>query len=473
MATDPKDAGDGQDFEQFLRGVFGGAGAAGLPLDPAQLGELFASMRRAAQSGGSGTIDWTGAEQQAAKQAQASQVVLTDAERSAADEAGRIAALWLTEATELTPPTDAAVMSRTEWVSATMPFWERICEPIVGSIANTLRRSLDAQAPEQLKPMLQQAGSMLQALSSTVFGMQLGTVVGDLSGQIVSANEIGVPTERSPRAALLPQNVQIFTDGLDGVPEEQTRIYLAARELAHVALFRAAPWLTGQLELMIRRYAEGIPQVISQIEVEIDPSDPEGLRRAIESGALIPPPSAAQQQATAQLETLLTLIEGWVNVVTTQATARLPKAAAIAEMYNRRRAEGGPAEQAFGSLVHLEFRPRRLRQATTLWTRLTDRLGPSERDHLWQHPDILPGSEDLDDPQTFLIRYTAEDDELDDDLQQLLDGTLTAPAPTDEDEPDARETPPSDGHPGTDGPSDPESPQEPPSTPDTPSGPRD
>ena len=73
---------------------------------------------------------------------------------------------------------------------------------------------------------------------------------------------------------------------------------------------------------------------------------------------------AAQQAALGRLETLLALIEGWVEVVVSAAVGdRLPGAAALDETLRRRRASGGPAEQTFATLVGLERRPRRVRPA--------------------------------------------------------------------------------------------------------------
>ena len=83
-----------------------------------------------------------------------------------------------------------------------------------------------------------------------------------------------------------------------------------------------------------------------------------------------------QQTALARLETLLALVEGWVDdVVATAAADRLPGADALRETLRRRRATGGPAEQTFATLVGLELRPRRLREAATLWRTLRERRG--------------------------------------------------------------------------------------------------
>ena len=122
------------------------------------------------------------------------------------------------------------------------------------------------------------------------------------------------------------------------------------------------------------------------------------------SGALIPPKSESQTAALARLETILALIEGWVDVATAQATSRLPKAAAIAETVRRRRATGGPAESAFATLVGLELRPRRLREAAAMWQAVTDAVGGEARDGLWSHPDLIPSSDDIDDSSPLVTR---------------------------------------------------------------------
>ena len=104
------------------------------------------------------------------------------------------------------------------------------------------------------------------------------------------------------------------------------------------------------------------------------------------------------------------MIEGWVQTVVTAALGdRIPGAAALGETLRRRRATGGPAEQTFATLVGLELRPRKLREAGVLWERLTQAAGVDARDAVWQHPDLLPDTEDLDDPAAFIDRIIGGD----------------------------------------------------------------
>ena len=127
------------------------------------------------------------------------------------------------------------------------------------------------------------------------------------------------------------------------------------------------------------------------------------------------------------LEITLALVEGWVDEVVGQATAeRMPAAAKLHEAVRRRRAAGGPAEQTFASLVGLELRPRRLRDASTLWGSLRTRQGTEGRDGVWMHPDLLPTAADLDDPLGFRESAVApesmSEEDFDAGLRDLLDG---------------------------------------------------
>jgi hypothetical protein len=137
---------------------------------------------------------------------------------------------------------------------------------------------------------------------------------------------------------------------------------------------------------------------------------------------LVQPEDTPQQKAAlARLETLLALVEGWVATVVEEAAGdRLPQAGALAEAIRRRRATGGPAERTFATLVGLELRPRRLREAAEIWRRLTDVRGAEGRDALWAHPDLMPTAEDFDDPEGFVAgRPSLDMSALDQELSAL------------------------------------------------------
>ncbi|MFF1574788.1 zinc-dependent metalloprotease [Leifsonia sp. NPDC058292] len=412
------------------------AGAAGLPNDPASIQQLIGQLQNAIRNTDGG-INWDLALEQARALASQDAHSVTPAERGALDQAFNVAALWLdgvTSVAELTAP--PLLMGRAEWARQTMPLWTQLAEPVALSISDALTRVLTEQAPEEMQGMIANAGQVMRSIGGALFAMQLGQVVGQLAKEVVSGGDIGIPLLADGTAALIPQNVAEFGDGLD-IPADQVQLYLAVRELAHARLFRHAKWLRLQLLTQITAFAKGITidtERLEELAEGFDPANPEELREAMVSGALIPPKSEEQLEALARLETMLALVEGWVDVVTAGATRLLPKADAVAETVRRRRASGGPAESAFSTLVGLELRPRRLREAAAMWQAVTDAVGADGRDNLWSHPDLLPQSSDLDDPSALVARLTAaangeepERDEVDQALEDLLRGDTERP----------------------------------------------
>src|SRR6478752_9066068 len=271
----------------------------------------------------------------------------------------------------------------------------------------------------------------MRTVGGSLFASQLGQVVGNLSKEVVSGGDVGIPLMPDGEAAILPQNFADFGRDLE-IPDDQLGLYIATRELAHARLFRHARWLRLHVLSQITDFARGIhvdTDALEELASRFDPSEPEELRNALESGALLPARSEAQTAALTRLENLLATIEGWVDVVTTDATSRLPSAERISEAVRRRRAVGGPAEQALGSLVGLELRPGRMREAAAMWRAVTDAVGVNARDALWDYPDLMPTSDDIDDPSALVARLQARArgeaparDAFDDALEQLLSG---------------------------------------------------
>ncbi|MEO8528494.1 MAG: zinc-dependent metalloprotease [Pseudolysinimonas sp.] len=437
-APDPEgDEGDGtEEFREMLREFLAGnteldpaklAAAAGLPDDPEMVQRLIGQLQQALQNSGDG-INWSLATEQARALASRSAVPSTPAERSALEQALHVAALWLDEATAISSLTvEPVLLTRAGWAEATLPVWIQLAEPVANSIANALTEVLEEHAPEELGAMMGGAGKLMRNIGGTLFAMQLGQVVGQLASEAVSGGDVGIPLldGENRQAALVPQNVDAFGAGLD-IPADEIRLYLAVRELAHARLFRHAKWLRLHLLTQITDFARGVhidSDRLQELAADFDPQNPDQLRDAVTSGALIPPKTDDQLAALGRLETMLALIEGWVDVVTAAATTRLPRSVAIAESVRRRRAAGGPAESAFSTLVGLELRPRRLREAAAMWQAVTDAVGADARDNLWSHPDLVPGDSDIDSPTALITRLssgTPEPDEVDRALEELL-----------------------------------------------------
>ena len=428
-----------EEFQELMRRLMSGdtsgldaaelSRLSGMQIDPAMMQAVMNQLQGAFANPQDG-IDWSLAERQALHIANQDGLGVSAGERTDLDQAFSLAALWLGEATTISDlPRPPKAVTRGAWVSATLPVWQELAEPVATSIADALTDAFGQQAPDDMQDLIAGAGRLMRTVGGSLFATQLGHVVGRLSTEVVGGGDVGIPVMPDGDAAILPQNFADFGRDLE-IPDDQLALYLATRELAHARLFRHARWLRLHVISQVREFAHGIrvdTEALEELASRFDPSQPDELRSALESGALLPQRSEEQTAALTRLENLLATIEGWVDVVTDDATSRLPSAARIAEAVRRRRAVGGPAEQALGSLVGLELRPRRMREAAAMWRAVTDAVGVAGRDALWDYPDLMPTAEDIDDPAGLVARLTAASrgetapsDAMDDALAQLI-----------------------------------------------------
>ncbi|APU42078.1 MULTISPECIES: zinc-dependent metalloprotease [unclassified Streptomyces] len=403
----------------------GGPGGADNPfaamfgsMNPNDLGAAFQQLGQMLSYEG-GPVNWDMAKniaRQTVAQGTADGVKDTSvgiAEKSAVEEAVRLADHWLDGVTSLpSGATTAVAWSRAEWVEATLPVWKELVDPV----AERVGAAMGGVLPEEMQAMAGPLLGMMRSMGGAMFGQQIGQAVGTLAGEVVGSTDIGLPLGPAGKAALLPLNIAGFGKDL-GVPSDEVRLYLALREAAHARLFAHVPWLRSHLFGAVEGYARGIKVDTSKLEDvvgQLDPSNPEQLQEALQGGMFQPEDTPEQKAALARLETALALVEGWVDAVVHEAAKpRLTSADAMRETMRRRRASGGPAEQTFATLIGLELRPRRLRDASRLWASLTDARGVDGRDGLWEHPDMLPTASDLDDPDGFVHREQLDFSEID------------------------------------------------------------
>jgi putative hydrolase len=401
-------------------GPLGGMGPLGPMGDPQQFAEALRQFADLMAWQG-GPVNWDLAKniarQTVAAQGDAS---ILEVDRGKVTEALRLADLWLEDATEFpTGIRTTQAWSRAEWVEATLPVWSKLCDPIAARAVEAMSGlltedpgELPADLPPEMRAMVGGLGGfgglgeMMKRIGGMMVGGQAGAAVGALAEEVVSSTDVGLPLGPAGTAALLPAGVAAFGSGLS-VDAEEVRLFLALREAAHHRLFGHVPWLRARLLGAVEDYARGIKVDASALRdamPQIDPANPEALNEALSGAALFQPEDTPEQKAAlARLETVLALVEGWVATVVAAAAAdRLPQASALAEAIRRRRATGGPAERTFATLVGLELRPRRLREAGTIWQGLTDERGVSGRDAIWAHPDLLPTADDFDDPDAFV-----------------------------------------------------------------------
>src|SRR6476469_3221603 len=392
-----------------LGALFGGIAGGGSPEDLLGKMPLFAELQKMMSWSG-GPVNWDLARQGAISQLAAGHQPTSQAEQTAVAESLRLADLWLDQVTELPSGIErTAAWSRVDWVEKTLPAWNQLIDPLAEKVVAAMTSALPEEAAMSFGPI----AGIMGRMGGLMFGSQVGSALGKLADEVVTSTDVGLPLAPAGTGVLVPQNVAEFAAGLDR-PADEVRLFLALREAASQRLFAHVPWLRQQLQDAVHAYARGITidreaiergisEAMSGMEGGIDPNNPESIQQLLGSGVLEPEETPEQQMALRRLETLLAL-------VAEAAKDRVPGHSALAETMRRRRATGGPAEQTFVTLVGLELRPRRLRDAATVWAAMAQRYGSAERDRLWSHPDLLPTSDDLDEPLDFVARAGMTDD---------------------------------------------------------------
>ena len=305
---------------------------------------------------------------------------------------------------------------------------------LTNALAGVLRPEPGMLDDELLSALASTMTPVLRRIAASLYGSQLAESLATLSTVTTTGTEIGLQVLPGAQVITLPANIGDEWSNLHLDPHD-VQLYLVLREAARQRLFNSVTWLGPQLLALIEHYAREIRIDSSAIESAINLDDVQNLTgEKLEQmsqdlqGRLFEPSTTPEQEGVLKrLETLLALIEGWVDDVTGEvARTWLPSHAQLIEVTRRRRATGGPAAQFFDSLLGLSLRPRHVREAGNLWAALRHARGTVGRDAVWHHPDLIPTAGDLADP----IGYVQADrdvndsssslDGLDAELEQLL-----------------------------------------------------
>lgn len=390
---------------------------AGFAANPLLMQSLFNQARSLMEPGES--VNWEMAKQQAIAIAKKQSVPINPALEAESKKAFEIAQLWLNEATSFSNPNPAKLFTRELWVLDALPLFEKLGSPLATKMSKALGENLGSLLPEEMQSVLGPATNFIQNAGAAIFATQLGVAVGQLSSKAISGGEIGIPIIDRP--GLVIQNIDEFLAELE-TPKSEVLIYLAIRELAVSSLYFSNRWLIDQITTQVIEFAAGLKVELTGLQEmvqQLDPNDPDSINQIMEASASFSSRSPEQEAALGRIETLLALIDGYVDAVSEQAGKRLPNISSLVELINRKRATDGPAEKTLLILLGLELKPRLRREAKAMWEEI-EQLGLEVRDQLWSHPDQLPSKEEIQDPNLLLQRLSKPGDDFDGELRKLL-----------------------------------------------------
>ena len=382
--------------------------------------------------------------------ASGSQPSVSAVDGEAARRAMSEANLWLDTACEFDPaPGEPDVLTRAGWVEGTIDQWAKFAAPVAESMNDALASVISERlggmlgngevagmfagpVPIPIPDGMKDPGQLMKLLGNTSFAMQLGHAAGNLSHEVHGSFDQGISLLKNPAGGLIAQNATEYAKLLNGeAPAEATD---ETSETTNPIGFTSAATSAGTIDnsdssetsttvessddanaadtaAFEEAFAgfdsnEKIPEseVLSFLALQemahATSMDPESISGAVNLTKVGIPDTPEQREALASLESLLAMVEGWVDCVVWRAgMAHLPHIEQLREMMRRERAMGGPAERTFENLLGLQLRPKRMREAAGLWEMITVAEGPDGRDAKWSHPDLLrtlPGDKPAD-----------------------------------------------------------------------------
>jgi putative hydrolase len=347
---------------------------------------------------------------------------ITTKELAVVESAFQISEVWLDEALSF-PATNTAPTSATrlDWVDQTMTGWHKTIEPLAAGLSSAISELLDQAMQAQAgdtpdgQPPIEMITTMLRSFISTMIATQLGQSIGTLAASVTGAHDVGLSLLDPAHPVVIPENIENWANELE-IPKSEVFIYHALREGAVARLFANNPWLVSYIQSAIVEYGKGIHIDIDAIQRQaqsafenMQENMQENMSFALDNGIFTPEESPAQKIALAKLETVLALIDGWTDEVTSLAAGdRLPSIEQLRETLRRRRASAAPAQQLFSSMLGLQVSPKLTREASAFWKKIREVKSIAERDQIWS--GLLPTAEDLLDPEKFLSSTSIPDD---------------------------------------------------------------
>jgi putative hydrolase len=350
-------------------------------------------------------------------------------EQRAWDDHLRLAELWVDPVSSLPSPDRPLVAqptSRADWAETALRGFAPLIEPGASRMADSLGPGAAAGLPPEM-------GQMVGRLGGLIVGLQVGTVVGQLSQLVLSQYDLTMPAKDRGRMVFLSENVQAFEQS-SGLPRDQLRLWLACHEVIRQRLLTGVPWLEEHLYHLVTEMAaltEPDPSGLMDRLQTLDMSRPESIQELLEGGeGLSGPPSPALQAATARLEVLLALADGYALVLSERVLAgRLPALQSIQAAVRARMADEEGAHALFAQLLRADPDRAGVARGERFCREVLAATDVDGLDRVWAHPDFLPSPEELASPGRWLERtglVGGEEISLDEGLRALLEGEAGA-----------------------------------------------
>jgi coenzyme F420 biosynthesis associated uncharacterized protein len=311
--------------------------------------------------------------------------------RATSDAAGHVADLTRLEE----PPVSAStrVVDRAAWIDTNTAGMRTIMTPLVDK--------LTADNP---------VGRVAEGVGGRVTGLQVGLVMGFLSGKVLGQFEF---FDRPGGQLLLVAPNMVAVERQLKVDPHDFRLWVCLHEVTHRVQFTAVPWLRQHMfdevaalteavdtdpAVLRRRMSNAVSELVKVVRGQGDGS---GLMAVIAT----PEQRAILDRITA----FMSLVEGHAEYVMNAVSPDvIPSQVAIEKRFAVRRRKGGnPLDRLLRKLLGMEAKTRQYVDGAAFVRSVVDRIGLDDFNAIWTSRDTLPSRVEIAAPAQWIARVHA------------------------------------------------------------------
>jgi coenzyme F420 biosynthesis associated uncharacterized protein len=249
-----------------------------------------------------------------------------------------------------------------------------------------------------------------RVIASRVLGVQLGGLLGLLSGKVLGQYVLPLGRGRGGGGELVVVGPNVLELGEDD-PElaVDVRRTVLLHEITHRLQFDGTPWLAGHLQGLLDRYLEHARLDPASL-LEAAPRLPEAIAEMKATGTITPLVEAVltpeQADVLAEAQGLMSLLEGHGNTVMFDAgNGLVGDPEAVREALAARR--GDVTSKVLTAVAGLETKRRQYREGEAFVRGVVELGGIEALNRAFERPENLPRGEEVDDPAGWLARVDA------------------------------------------------------------------
>ena len=314
--------------------------------------DLFRSAQAVADSSGDDIVDWSAVATAAKAATPRGELALSVDEQIAYRSDVREARDRLRSVgdVQFDLPETIEIQNRHHWIDANIETFRRVVEPL--------------ESQQTVLP------GVSRALNTGTMAITLSFLGRNVLGQY---DPLLLAETDDHSLYFVRPNIQRVAQQLD-VDYPRFRRWIAFHEVAHAAEFGAAPWLPGYLE-------DRMQAAVSDLT----------------DGKL-------NREAYRELNTAMTAVEGYAELLMDHAFDQ--EYVDLRAKLDARRQGGGPFVQLMRRLLGLDLKRRQYEQGAAFFEAIADARDIAAASVVWERPETLPTSEEIETPGLWLQRVT-------------------------------------------------------------------